>query len=271
MDPLLADLAGEAFPVHLLSRCLGEFHEVAPRLRPLLERAAAGGGLDPAEQAQLFYGLHILAAGRDARSCRPLLRLLRRPSEVLEDLLGDALDQTLPRILIGLFDGDAAGYCGLAADPAVDDQVRAAMLLALAFLAWEGRVERERLIVLLDSLGRDGRAGAQTWRAWYKAIALLGLRGLAPAVVRAHQDGRLAEDDLAETFWPVLHQAEARPHDAGRFTDHRLGYLRDLVAALDWVAEQRLAFADDGWAMISDAAAGDDGDDDDEDLVGLAD
>lgn len=246
MNELLADLAADGFPTSPLAHCMGHFPEMAPQLRQLLERAAAGDSLSTAEEAQVFYGLHILGAGRDTRSCRPLLRLLHRPCEELDALLGDAMSETLPRILIGLFDGDPRGYCELAADPSADDQARAAVLGAIAFLTWEGRIGHEHTIHFLDRFDRERHGGDAdaVWSGWHKAIALLGLRGLASQVEAARRDGRLA-DDLEESFWPVLRQAEAAPHDAGRFTEHKLGYIRDLVTALDWVADHRLALSED--------------------------
>lgn len=246
MDELLAELASAAFPLSPLARCMGHFADIAPRLRHLLERAAAGDALTEDEEALAFYGLHILAAGRDARSCRPLLRLLRRTPDDLEALLGDALTETLPRILIGLFDGDARGYFDLATDQSVDSQVRAGTLGALAFLTWEGRIGREQTIHFLDRFDRErsgGTSGA-AWSGWRRAIALLGLRGLAPQVEAAHHDGRL-DDDLDDGFWPVLLDAETAPQDAGRFTERKLGYIRDLVEALDWMADHRLALLRD--------------------------
>ncbi len=246
MDELLADLAAGDFPLSPLAHCMGHFAAIAPRLRHLLEWCAAGDALTEAEEAQVFYGLHILAAGRDARSCRPLLRLLRRAPDDLDALLGDALSETLPRILIGLFDGDARSYFDLATDQAVDGQVRDGALGALAFLTWEGRIGREQTIHFLDRFDRERHGGtsAAVWSGWHRAVALLGLRGLAPQVEAAHRDGRLA-DDLDDGFWSILRRAEAAPHDASRFTEHKLGYIRDLVAALEWVADNRLALLRD--------------------------
>ncbi len=246
MDELLADLAAGDFPMSPLADCMGCFPDIAPRLRHLLERAAAGDHLTGTEEAQFFYGLHILAAGRDGRSCRPLLRLLRRRSDELDALLGDALNETLPRILIGLFDGDARSYFDLANDQAADGAVRAGVLDTIAFLTWEGRIGREQTIHFLDRFDRERRGGtdAAAWSGWHRAVALLGLRGLAPQVEAARRDGRVT-DDLDDGFWPILHQAESTPHDATRFVEAKLGYIRDLVAALEWVADNRLALRRD--------------------------
>jgi hypothetical protein len=275
MPDLIADLAASGFPTLPLSRCMGQYPDLAPRLRTLLDHVAAGAVPSAAQRVQVFYALHILGAGRDRGCCPALLRLLRRDGDELDALLGDALRETLPRILIGVFDGDAEAYFALAGDAAVDGAVRHAVLGAIAFLTWEGRIGHEQTIRFLDRFDRDrcGGEAPAAWQGWQTAVALLGLRGLAPQVAAAHRDGRLAEEG---GFSLTLAEAEAAPQEARRFAAHKLGYIHDLVAALEWVAENRLELCD---PTIPDAQAGfspdsvyDDFDDDfDDELDGFTD
>jgi hypothetical protein len=51
-------------------------------------------------------GLHILGGARDRETCQPLLRLLRRPFDEVDNLLGDAVTESLAKIVTGVFDDD---------------------------------------------------------------------------------------------------------------------------------------------------------------------
>ena len=93
-----------------LGLCLLRMGEAAPIFRAELERAADGLCASEGEADRLFLGLHVLGGGRDTLSFQPLLRLLRRPEEELDRLLGDAVTMTLPRLVAGTFDSDAEAF-----------------------------------------------------------------------------------------------------------------------------------------------------------------
>ena len=61
---------------------------------------------DPAAQEALFYIFHLLGAWREKSAYRPLARLLRRPTEDLDAVLGDFLVETGPRVMAAVFDRD---------------------------------------------------------------------------------------------------------------------------------------------------------------------
>ncbi len=130
------------------------------------------------------------------KSCAPLLRLLRRPAEDVEELLGDAVTKSLPRIAAGIFDGDADALFAAISDRSIEEYARAGLLHAATFLAWEGRIERERMRRFLEDFYQERPAedGKYVWVAWLDAIGLLGLRDLAPLVTRAFEEGRILED-----------------------------------------------------------------------------
>jgi len=78
------------------------------------------------ESLLLFRGLHILGGARDRESCQPLLRLLRRPLPELNDLLGDAITESMAKIVTGVFDGDIDGLFALMIDSSIDMFIREA-------------------------------------------------------------------------------------------------------------------------------------------------
>ncbi len=235
-------LATERYPSPvLLMAAMERLDAIAPPVLALLERVAAGEGLSDEEANLLFRGLHMLGTARDQRAFQPLLRFLRGDQTTVEEALGDAATQSLARIVAGVFDGDAEALFAAVIDPKIDEFIRYALLMAAAFLCWAGRIERLGMIAFLERfqdehLTEDYDA---TWDAWQDAIALLGLRQMAPRVDRAWQEDRISEMITDKAFFAeMLDEAEAAPEDGTRFTNERLGYFDDIVDALSWTASE---------------------------------
>jgi len=239
IEEFLNELAtAEDLPDLAVAACVLRFPESGPALRAVLARAADGEALTLDEQTLLFRGLYILGGRRDPQAFASLLRLLRRPSEEVEELMGIAITESLARIVAGVFDGNAEMLLAAAADPARDEFVRDALIGAAAFLTWEGQIERERMERFLrhfydERLAEDG---SYAWVAWQGAVALLALRPLVPLVDAAWEEGRVPPD-LAERsdFEAVLASAEREPDDLKRFGDVNLGYVDDVLEALQRV------------------------------------
>ncbi|ANW01784.1 hypothetical protein LMTR13_18035 [Bradyrhizobium icense] len=150
---------------------------------------------------------------------------MRRPYEELDFLLA------------GVFDGDTDALFALIADSSIDGFVREALFGAATFLAWERRIDRDRLRAFLvrfyeERLTEDGD---QAWTGWQQAIALLGLRDLVPLVDDAWREGRIPDNwtDRAQ-FDDDLAAAERAPDDIDRFTQVNLGSIEDALVSLDW-------------------------------------
>ncbi|KAB1076113.1 DUF1186 domain-containing protein [Methylobacterium planeticum] len=238
---LIAELSGaDHLPAEALRRAAAEPAAIADETLRLIAAAGDGTELADGEANLLFWGLHALAAARDARAFAPLLRLLRQDADTLEDLLGDAAGTTLPRVLAGLYDGEPDGLFALILDTTVDDLVRNEALAALVFLVRDGRIPLDPVRDLLMRFDdkRVAVEGDIGWIGWEEAIALLGLRALAPRVEAARKDGRLT-DEFSDPAWfrPALRRAETRPDDRRDLDERGLGYLDDPVAALAWTAE----------------------------------
>jgi hypothetical protein len=262
-EHLLALATQRRIDVVALGVCLVRADEAGPPLRALIEAAADGEFLSEDEETLLFRGLYILGGVRDTTVCAPLLRLLRLPDDVLDPLLGDAITESLPRIVAGVFDGDAEALFAAIADPLRDEYVRDALLGAATFLAWEGRIEAARMRRFLEEFDdqRLAEDGDCAWAGWLQAIARLGLSDLAPRVTRAFDDDRLPDnfmtpDDFAEDLAAAL----AAPGDLERLKRAHLGYIDDVYEALAWsdyddppAAEARddasSLDAEDGWPV----------------------
>lgn len=242
LDPELVSAlsAAKYLPSFEMRAALAEPSSIADAVLDVLGRVADGGEIDDSESNLLFWGLHVLAGARETRVFRPLVRMLRLDGETLDLLLGDALTETLARILVSVFDGDIAPLGALLVDSTGDGTARYEGFTALTYLTQTGRVPREQtrdLLVRFDEK-RAAVEGDIAWAGWEEAIALLGLRELEPRVQAARREERLS-DEFSDPPWfaKTLRHAEARPDDLTRFDAHRFGTLDDPVAALAWTAE----------------------------------
>jgi hypothetical protein len=229
--------------------CTLRIEESAPKLRAVLLRAADGETLSDDESLLLFRGIHILGAARDRQACQPLLRLLRRPFDEVDALLGDTVIESLANIVTGVFDDDIDALFALIIDRSIDGFIREASFGAATFLAWERRIERVRFQEFLARFHaeRPAEDGDQAWAGWLQAIALLGLRDLVPLVDGAFREERIPEEwiDRAQ-FDEDLAAAERAPDDIDRFTQNNLGYIEDVLVSLDWVRGAEDVFDEDG-------------------------
>jgi len=180
--------------------CAGE---IAPAVIELVGRAASLGTLSVEDHNLLFWGIHVLAAARRRELFQPLMRLIRQcPDDPLEEVLEDAISDTLPRIIISVFDGDAGTLIGACADRKVEGGVRWAMIGALARLTFDGSVARETTLAFLDRFDRDSLAEPDdyAWEGWLEAIYLLGVEEMRERPCVASQEDRFFEyeDELDE-------------------------------------------------------------------------
>jgi hypothetical protein len=236
IEPYVEELAtSPRLPDFAVALCTMRYPDSGPLLRPVLEWAADGALADEEDERLFFRALFIVGGRRDPLGFEPLLRFLRRPQDEVEDLLGDAITEWLPCITAGVYDGNADALFDAIVDSQLDQFVRDALFGAATFLTWEGRIERERMVHFLqrfdaERLAPDGDLG---WYGWLKAIALLGLRDMDPAVTAAWDRGSIPDDILErKDFADDLARAEQAPDDIGRFNDAHLGYVDDVLEAL---------------------------------------
>ena len=240
IEPYIDELAtSRELPSFAVSLCVLRYPDSGPFLRAALKRAAAGTLLDREDERLFFRALFIIGGRRDPLGFEPLLRLLRRPQDEVEYLLGDANPGHLPRIAAGMFNGDTEALFEAITDRRLEDCTRDSLLGAATFLTWEGRIDRERMIAFLRRFDAERLAPDEEviWYGWLQAVALLGLRDLEPAVLAAWDRGSIPPKMLERReFIADLERAERAPEDIQRFKDAHLGYIDDVVVALeDWI------------------------------------
>lgn len=162
---------------------------------------------------------------------------MRRSGDELDDLLGDNITEGLPRIVAGMFDGDTEALLNMIADHSVDEYVRDALFGAATFLAWEGRIERDRLADFLEHFRRQRLAPDRDfgWVGCQRAVALLGLNHLAPQVHEAFWHGRICKTIMSRSdFDGDLDAALGDPASVSRFKTAHLGYIDDVLVELEF-------------------------------------
>ena len=248
-DYLHAVATERKLPDLAIGMCTLRIEEAALKLRAVLLRAADGKELSDDEGLLLFRGVHILGGARDREACQPLLRLLRRPFDEVDALLGDAVTESLAKIVTGVFDDDTDALFALINDSSIDGYIREALFGAATFLTWERRIERDRLREFLVRFyeRRPAEDGDQAWAGWLQAISLLGLRDLVPLVDGAFREDRMPEEWIDRPqFDEDLAEAERAPDDIDRFTQNNLGYIEDVLVSLDWTRRTEDVFDEDG-------------------------
>jgi hypothetical protein len=224
---------------------------IEPDVIAVLERARHED-LDIPAGRLLFRGIHILGGRRLPAAYRPLVALLSGPTDRVEMLLGDAITENLSQILVGLFDGDEQPLYALVNDAKVAASVREAALYALTFLAFVGRIDRaafEAFLLRFDEAGLVGADEDMMWHAWMTAVAVLGVTVIEPRVRAAFADGRIPPDWCDEDdFDGLLKAAIERPSDRTRLESEHMGYIEDVMVALEKFSEfedDYAGFADD--------------------------
>ena len=247
---ILAALAkARTLPATVLRRAVERADEIAPAVVEVVEQAARGVFLMPEQYNLLFWGIHAVGAGQRTELYRPLLRLVHNArTDDLEDLLGDAISETLKKVVISTFDGDPEPLLTACADREVDGFVRWNLMLALVRLTFDGRIAHEatwRFWTVSSAIRWPitgtgvGRMAGRHHPAWSRANARTDARQLDGRPTPARSAGprlfRAATDDRAGA-----RAARCRPARGGRRRS-----LGDPVEDLEWTLRFGRDFEED--------------------------
>ncbi|MEA2780521.1 MAG: hypothetical protein QOK29_2065 [Rhodospirillaceae bacterium] len=227
----------DGLPREALAAAVGQAAALAPEVIALIDKAVDGICLMPKQENLLFFGLHALAAAKETSAYRPLLTLLLAPEDELDQLLGDALTENGPGLLLGLFDSDVEPIYAALESPDTRGVIKWILFQVLARLVWEGRAERQRFIELIDRFDREEMASTSdiAWYGWEDAITYLGLGEFRYRVQRGWEAGRISsEEDNGAEWLAQLDQAIADPDNPERFRSDRIEAITDPVASLEW-------------------------------------
>jgi hypothetical protein len=212
IDDVIRDFetTGNTLPRASIQWALDHWDEAASRLVDLLERYASGAERSDRMRDALFFVIHLLGEKAEARGFAPLCQLLRDP-EAAEEVLGDAITETLPKILISTFDGSLPRLKQLIEDPAADEWARDSALGAMGYLTRDGRIANEEMRAYLLHLHAEmlPRAIHPVWIGWVMAVTHLGYEDFA----------EVAEDVIDRFIDPAFMRLEDFCRDLRRTLD----------------------------------------------------
>jgi hypothetical protein len=221
-------------PSEAMQWALDHWDEVRPRLIWHVDEYLAGTDRSDDTAEILFLGLHLAVAKNDKLIFEPLCRLLH-DAEAGSRVLGDAITETLAGMLVGMFDGNAGRLTSLVDDRTIDDFIRGAALMAMAYLTHTGHLPeaatREFLRLLPERL--DIEIEELMVSFWARAIAALGYQDFVPQVetMIGRLDDEYAPIDVAE-FHEQLRETLADPTGAVGFEGESVAPLTDPIGLL---------------------------------------
>jgi uncharacterized protein len=235
VEMALEDLSGaETFPLDALMTLRQKWSFAREPLLDALKNFASGFDRSPENAEKVFFGLHLMAEKREAGAWAPLLSVAMA-GEVLYDMIGDAVSETLPAILVSLYPGDLDGLKKLIEAPQADEWGRVAALECYSALAANGEIPLEEARAYLAQCYEtlQPRENHPVWYGWQGCVALLGLIELEPFAARAFRQGLVDKNALAfEDFQADLRASRAAENLAEVFEERGIKPIDDALDAL---------------------------------------
>nr|WP_304622100.1 DUF1186 domain-containing protein [Ruegeria alba] len=236
--------APEGFPRTAMIAAGERREEMIPVFLDLIHRLRRAGPDTVAEDdlSVFLFAYFLLGEWRDAAAYRPLAGLLRRDTDFLEVVLGDALTEGTSRVIAGVFDGDLAPILEVIEDPAADVFVRSQMIDALVMIARSHPDKAPDIKAYMETFhSTDMEKPEELWDTWAFAVAELGLAHLEPMVVQAYEDEWISPDlSTVDDFRNTLREAIENGTSSWF---HRSRNTRPIESAVDELS---------GWYCFSD-------------------
>jgi len=165
-----------------------------------------GSDLSEVTTDALFFIIHLFGDRGEQRAYRDLCRLMLDEDRLTAALGDTACVETLKGVLIKCFDGDAAPLQEAIESTSADSITRGEALLALAWLARDGRWPESRLRDYLRHLlaTMQPRAPDYVWYTWVVVAAILRYQEFLGASAKLIEDGLVPEEWLTMAEFPDL-------------------------------------------------------------------
>jgi Protein of unknown function (DUF1186) len=225
-------------PREILSWALANWDDASTRLVGFLAEFAAGPR-DSVSGAEAFYVVHLCGEKGETRAYPILCRLIAEDRRIV-DWLDDAVTETLPGIVIRVFDGDTALLRHAVESPRGDEFARASALAALGYLVRaRGAMSDADMRAYLRRIRRDMAPCRESvlWLTWAATVADLGYADMRSEVADLKRDGFIPEGDFnGQEFDLRIGLAQS---DASGLA----GFEYDLIAPLDDATSSLLSLA----------------------------
>jgi hypothetical protein len=221
-------------PREILSWASAHWDEASTRLIQRLDEFAAGRR-ESVSGAEAFYIAHLCGEKAETRAYPILCRLIAEDRQIAE-WLDDAVTETLPGVLIRVFDGDTVPLRRAIESAKGDEFARASALAALGFLVRaRGAMSDDDMRAYLRGVRRDmaPRRASVLWMTWASSVASLGYRDMRSEVVRLERAGYLPDADFGgEEFDVRIALAHSDASGLAGFAYDLVEPLHDATTAL---------------------------------------
>jgi len=208
IDGAIADFAAasDGPPDEALQWALDHWAAVAPRFLAMLEAYTDGTDETDETADALFFIIHLFGDRGERRAYPTLCRLMLNEERLIGTLGDQASVETLKGILIKCFDGNVAPLKTVIESDQADSITRGEALLALAWLARDGKwpeaAMREYIKYLFDHM--QPREEDFIWFNLILTAAILGYKEFAQASKKLVADGLVPEEWLTPAELPEL-------------------------------------------------------------------
>ena len=221
-------------PREFLSWASGNWDDVSSRLIRRLGEFAAGRR-EALSGAEAFYIVHFCGERAETR-VYPILCKLIGEDRRISDWLDDAVTETLPGILIRVFNGDSEPLRRAIESAKGDEFARASALAALGYLVRaRGAMTDEDMRAFLARLRQEAapRCELVVWMTWATTVANLGYSDMRAEVEALNRDGLFPEGDFTrEEFDHRVARAQSDPSGLVGFRSDLIAPLEDASAAI---------------------------------------
>ena len=229
-------LASDEPPNAALRWALDHWDQARSRFLEMLEAYTDESDESDTTADALFFIIHLFGDKGDQHAYRPLCRLML-DEDLLVAVLGDtACVETLKGILIKCFDGDATPLRQVIESTEAESITRGEALLALAWLARDGRYPESEFRDYLRHLSREMKPREPDY-VWYNLVvvaAILGYQEFAAVSVALIGEGLVPEEWLTAAEFPDL-LASGDPIGKQGLLAEEVAPFDDVIAALaEW-------------------------------------
>ena len=225
--------ATEEPPNEALRWALDHWDQAAPRFLTMLEAYTDGADESDTTMDALFFIIHLFGDKGDQRAY-PLLCRLMLDEERLNTVLGDdATVEYLKGILIKCFNGDVAPLQKVIESPEAESITRGEALLALAWLARDGKWPEASMKDYVRRLYKTmlPREADYIWNNLIVVAAVLGYREFDAESARLIKTGMVPDDWLTLEDLPEL-LAGGDPVGKKGLIAEEVGPFEDIVTSL---------------------------------------
>ena len=256
-EALLRFAEDSGLPREEMAWALENWQTASPRFIARLRAFAAGNDRTEGTFSQIFFIVHLCGQMREARAYEPLCRLIAEDPD-LETVLGDATVETLPGILINVFDGDAAPLMSAIESADGNEFARGSALLALGYVTRsKGALDDEAMRACLRRLRREARPREMPafWSCWAETASALGYEDLKMEAAVLTKDELLDPMDFGlDDFDRTVDLARGDPAGLAGFHGRDVRPFDDAIGTLEsWAEDDDLESDDDVFERPDDA------------------